>query len=793
MVSAALCLFAGGAFLATQTEYGIANADNANGAAAQVQDGLISPQSYEEYLSLSSPSSVTVCEGYTAITDGKDIYVYDRAENEYFCYTHTENVSKVQFDNWENLYFLDVSAEAKLFTLSISALKADEEQKTTEQLSPASAFLIEDDALYYTMVIMGNTTIYQSSLSDLSAPKTPVLSGLTNETRLLCYNDELYYTQLNDLYKVTENGGYHITHFNFLLQSVCVENDLFVCTSADGDLYAYDMRELSHKNNAIDAQLLLYAEGDYLSLSAYNEKVYAVHGKGVKEIDTLEKAFTGYEICSTSTAEHRIGNAQTCVLAGDKLWIVDEGNARLSVYDVKKKAFERSIATTFPISHIAATETSVLVASDTTAAVYSLQEDSYGTQTALFNDFTSLTGVCEVYGKYYLIAPTQAFTLTKTSEGGWERSSPISVNTAPTGITADVQGNLYILSDKTVYLYTESGLLSSTSTQNKIITASHTIDGLWTDYEGGVYILTQNQVKKYVKNELGKYEQTTDVFPTHKAYVYGEDGYTPTLNCLAMGVEENAVYMLCDNGYITCSTAFNLPTVKTIAVDGADQSVFENASAQFEVVSTAKNALFVEFDLQRLQGETYFPYLSYSRKSEQRTALKIGETADYFLLAVFNESEASYQNFLVRKGDCTPLSQNEYLTVYPLQEQKTGYVSSSVSLYKFPYLESSLLASANPVARGEAITVIGEISHLDFDYYQVSYLTANGTQTGYIPKAFISDFAATPPQTQTDVFGEEVADTDSVRRLTILLLTFAVICILTDFLLLRKKDEAEEE
>ena len=790
MVSAALCLFAGGAFLAPQTEYSLANADNANGATAQVQDGLISPQSYEEYLSLSSPSSVTVCEGYTAIADGKDIYVYDREENEYYRYTHDENVSKVQFDNWENLYFSDVSADAMLYTLSVSALKADE-AKITEQLSPCSAFLIAGNTLYYTMVIEGDTTIYQASLSDLSAPQR--IKSVTNETRLLCYNDELYYTQLSNLYKVTELGG-HITNFDFPLQSVCVENDLFVCTSADGDLYAYDMRELiSNKNNAIDAQLLLYAEGDYLSLSAYNEKVYAVHGKGVKEIDTVEKAFTGYEICATSTASHRIGSAQTCVLAGDTLWIVDEGNERLSAYNTKTGAFEQAIPTDFAVSYIAATETSVLAASSTTAAVYSLQEDSYGTQTALFNDFTSLTGVCEVYGKYYLIAPNQAFTLTQTTEAAWERSSPISVNTVPTGITADVQGNLYILSDKTVYLYTESELLSSTATQNKIITASHTIDGLWTDYDGGVYILTQNQVKKYAKTELGKYEQTLDVFPTHKAYVYGEDGYTPTLNCLAMGVEENAVYMLCDNGYITCTTAFNLPTVKTIAVNGADESVFASASAEFEVVSTAQNALFIEFDLQRLQGETYFPYLSYSRKSEQKTALKIGETADYFLLAVFNESEASYQNFLVKKSDCSPLSQNEYLTVYPLQEQKTGYVSSSVSLYKFPYLESSLLASATPVARGEAVTVIGEISHLDFDYYQVSYLTANGTQTGYIPKAFISDFAATPPQTQTGVFGEETADTNSIRRLTIILLTFAVVCILADFLLLRKKNEDEEE
>lgn len=793
MICAALCTLAGGAFLAPATASAQAQVATPNSESAQPQNGLISPQTYEEYLSLSSPSSSTVCEGYTAIADGKDIYVYDREENEYYRYTHTENVSKVQFDNWENLYFSDVSAEAKLYTLSISALKADESEKITEQLSPCSAFLLEGDTLYYTMVIEGNTTIYQSPLSDLSARKIPVLSGLQNETRLLCYNDELYYTRQDDLYKVTERGGYFITHFNFLLQSVCVENDLFVCTSADGELYAYDMRELSHQSNAADAHLLFYAEGDYRSLSAYNEKVYAVHGKGVKEIDTVEKAFTGYEICATSTAAHRIGSAQTCVLAGDTLWIVDEGNERLSAYNTKTGAFEQAIPTDFAVSYIAATETSVLAASSTTAAVYSLQEDSYGTQTALFNDFNSLTGVCEVYGKYYLIAPTQAFTLTQTTEGAWERSSPISVNTAPTGITADVQGNLYILSDKTVYLYTESELLSSTATQNKIITASHTIDGLWTDYDGGVYILTQNQVKKYAKTELGKYEQTLDVFPTHKAYVYGEDGYTPTLNCLAMGVEENAVYMLCDNGYITCTTAFDLPTVKTIAVNGADQSVFENASAQFEVVSTAQNALFIEFDLQRLQGETYFPYLSYSRKSEQKTALKIGETANYFLLAVFNESEASYQNFLVKKSDCSPLSQNEYLTVYPLQEQKTGYVSSSVSLYKFPYLESSLLASATPVARGEAVTVIGEISHLDFDYYQVSYLTANGTQTGYIPKAFISDFAATPPQTQTGVFGEEVADTDSVRRLTIILLTFAVVCILADFLLLRKKNEGEEE
>jgi hypothetical protein len=109
-------------------------------------------------------------------------------------------------------------------------------------------------------------------------------------------------------------------------------------------------------------------------------------------------------------------------------------------------------------------------------------------------------------------------------------------------------------------------------------------------------------------------------------------------------------------------------------------------------------------------------------------------------------------------------------------------------LYKFPYLTTLLTVDALP--RGGQVTLLGEVNGLDNDYYLVSYTNQNGESVqGYLPQSYAALYdAVTSPTTQTTV-GETEKDADSVMRLIYLLLGFLVICILVDFLLLRKKEE----
>ena len=51
---------------------------------------LVLPESYEQYLPLTSPSSVAMSEDYIAIADGTTLYLYDRAAGVYETYTPTQ-------------------------------------------------------------------------------------------------------------------------------------------------------------------------------------------------------------------------------------------------------------------------------------------------------------------------------------------------------------------------------------------------------------------------------------------------------------------------------------------------------------------------------------------------------------------------------------------------------------------------------------------------------------------------------------------------------------------------------
>ena len=94
--------------------------------------------------------------------------------------------------------------------------------------------------------------------------------------------------------------------------------------------------------------------------------------------------------------------------------------------------------------------------------------------------------------------------------------------------------------------------------------------------------------------------------------------------------------------------------------------------------------------------------------------------------------------------------------------------------------------------RGSRIVLLREIDKLDHAYYHVSYTDENGAvQTGYIPKAYVNLFDGTPPIPEQAVYGNTNSNKDALYRLVYLILGFGAICILTDFLILRKHEKED--
>lgn len=732
-----------------------------------VQDTLIAPTSYEQYLPLSSPSDVAVSGDYTAIAQGNVIYVYNRTNGEYqtidFSVKTNKPITQIQFYG-TYLYCLDAG---------MLLYRADLQTKDIENISLAcSNFLIHGETLFYTTSSGNMSTLYQTSIDDTSA-ETPLADKIAGLPSLAFWNGELYYTidtQITLLFKINPQNGIftQISHFpQKTLHDLSIYNGIVAFTVAEtengGDFYTYSIADFSEP--------ITYEEGTFSSVTAYGDYFYTIEENSIKQYALQTQAFTDYEICGASNSRHRLDGAKATCLSGDTLYIADNGNKRISVYNTQTAQFETPIATNLQPLYLSAYENTLLLANQTTVEIYDT-----ATQTLIqtWNGFTGeIIGAASVYGTQY-VATNANHYYAITQDGVTEIIKTSTLQT-PNLFTSDVYGNLYLLSGKKVYTFSESTLGESATTAELVceFTTNETIQQIAVDYNQTLYALTNNKIIA----STGEY-----TFESKLVYTTA----TPNVTAFAFDVLENTTYVLMDETYLLSTPRLQLPTVKTVTVETAGAQIFANASAEFSVLQTKPNALLVEFDITTLKNAVYFPYKAHNRAKQSLTALKIGETSTHYVIAHFNESKNAYQTYFVRKDDCTFMAGDVFRTDYAEHERSVLYVSSDVALYKFPYLTN--LLTVTQLQRGAMITVLGEIRQLDNEYYQVQYTDANGTTlVGYIPKAFTNTFSGLPMPENVYQAGADASDTDAVWRLAYILLGFGAICILTDYLLLRKK------
>ena len=754
--------------------------------ASEKTEELIAPQTYEEYLPLSNPADVSVSENYTAIADGNFIYIYDRQDGEYRKYTHGKTdvpestVTKLQFDEYGTLYFLDSSVSTNFYTLNV------ETGVETKIDLACGTFTVHGSDLYFTNA---QEDLYTVSLG--GADFSPVSLQWNGVSSLSFWNGELYFVRADyHLMKIDPKAQTPpdpskalFATFSSQIKHIAIGEGTLACTSAAGELFTYALPQVNDSNRLFQSE----KEG-FAALSAFGDSFYAVRQTpaAILQYSTKTNDFTDFEISAASTSVHRFSGGVETYLAGDKLFIADNGNSRVSVFNRKTNAFETPVNATLSPSFLSADETTLLLANEEKAVLYSLTETTYGEVIAQFSLFNGkLQGTANVYGTYYLASENNySYALATDAETGeWRLTETKKTSTRyPKALTSDVYGNLYTLSGSDVYRFTEAQFTAPNEAGEKACEGlPATAKKIAVDYGGTVYALTDSAI----------YRQDGAIYAFDEPLVYYTDeNAAPTLTSFALGIEENETYLLCEGNYLVKSSALALPTVKTIGVNGVDEKVFENANAEFAVVQTSENALLVEFDLNALDGAKYFPYIDLQRHAAQKTALKIGETDEYYLIAEYDKGVNAYRTYLALISSCTPLEADDYRTEYRVEEQKTGYITSAIALYKFPYLTE--LLKAGELARGAAVTVLGEIDELDHAYYHVAFETENGEmQTGYIPQAFVTDFHGLPPQSETIEAGTTESD-DSVWRFAYLLLGFAAICILTDYLILRKKKGGDD-
>lgn len=755
---------------AVQTKTVDAKADEASTA---LQTTLLSPTAYQHYLSLNAPSDAAANDGYIAIADGVTLYLYDRTERVYRAYTHQAKVTKLQFANDGALYFLDEASQFYRFT---------PQTMTAERIDgfACSTFLIANETLYFVSIAGDSAKLSKTELANPDVYATPLVSGLLSKPVVAFWQDELYYTDsgkyLHKIDPIEQTDTFVAAFQNELLSLQILDGIVYTADSA-GNFNAYGLPDLSASHDASSIAAVSQDEGGYTALSVFGGNVFAVKNNAVREYDPLQTAFTENEITGASSSAHRIDNGTDVHFTDGKLYIAEQGNHRISIYDTQTQTYLPSIPLTMDAQWISSDGETALVCNTERAALYDVSGENYGAELAAYAAFDgNIIGIASVYGSYYLATDTNRYYRADSTVENYPLTNIKKTTTRyPKLLTADAYGNLYIASGKGVYRFHETEFLSATAEGEEVYTELPTqAQKLLVDYSGALYALCENTVQ-ILTDTPTSYDFSTPLV------------YTPTANVrsFAFGIEENTAYLLYAENYIAQTTALQLPTVKTIAVNGVDKPIFEQEIGTMEMVSVRKDALLVEFDLAQLPGADVFAYLGYDRQKASLSAVKIGETERHCILSVYDEGARVYRTYLAVPTDCTLLSETEYKTIYP--SETIGYVTNNVPLYKFPFL-TPLLTSAQ-LSRNAQIRIVSEIRAPEQSYYQIAYDTEEGEKTGYVPTAYVRQFNGEPPIPETTVYGETDSRLDAVWRLTFLLLGAGAICILVDFLLLRNRED----
>ncbi|MDD6995616.1 MAG: hypothetical protein SPH68_02430 [Candidatus Borkfalkiaceae bacterium] len=792
-----------------------ASAESAPQTAVQ-SDSLFLPGNYEEYLALENPASVAVTERYTAIADGLKIYIFDRAANSYRYYSHDivgdTQITQLKFDQADTLYFTAQSS-THLYTLNLNGFEVSDTNIA------CSAFEIYGDELYYT-TISEKAAISSRSLNALGSSRAPLKEGVLGKPAIAHNGETLYYTVGEMLACIGGTDAQTIAPAS--VQSLTFSGDYCYYTDTNKDLYALRYAERGAQREKI-------AENCVSVSSPCNGFIYVVGDRKIRQLNAETREFTSYEISASSSSQGRLYAATDATLCGNTLVTLDKGSAeenvpaRIHLTSANQSGQAAQNTRSCILSDLSGT--AKLVASDgKTACVASAVTASGGVESGVltFYDLSSeentlqpcftyaaesgeaFVGVACVYGTYYAASKTRFYkispagTTSEETEGGTAEGYAVTSRASRRAnelLSCDVYGTLYVAqSDKKIYAFSESEFAEETSGITETATAALPTGAdplvrpskLLVDFHRGIYVLQGGAI---VKCAASAEETPVSYAMNDKSFVYAQTAETPVVSA-AFGVETGAAYVIYNGNFIAASYDLPLPTVHTVPVNGTDETLFSQSAARFCVAECPEKTFLLRVDLSTLGGAEYFPCVSYGRTEKKISAISLAETEKYALLAVYDKEANDYYTALAEKSSCTSVSEEEFLAPPPEQFQNgaKGYVTNALSLYKYPYLTP--LLTVCPLNKNAEVTVLKTVRKLDWTYYQVEYTNADGiTQTGFLPAAYVSDTSGSAPQAQTTVRGEENNNRDLVWRLVYLVLGTLVVCILTDYLILRKNDK----
>lgn len=695
---------------------------------------LFLPASYEEYLPLENPSDVAFSENYIAIADGMNLYVYARENgSEYKLYTLSSgNIAKIGFHG-DDLYFVVRDSDA-----SIRFYRYDYATGSARDMGfNCSTFLIVGDTLYTATVAGSSTTFAARTLTADGAGEAQPLGELpTSTTPYLAYADGTILCCVDRLLYYPVNGSFAYNQCHNLSSEASPSLNVTSVCSDGTSLYFSSAAGLFRRGTGSDGTVTRLSDASGLSaMSFVQNSLYCIEGNSVREITVAgdSAAFTSYEITSASDSENRLSGATDMARAGNLLVTADAGNSRVSVYNFQTQSYSVIPCDAIP-SKVATDGETIAYASGTNIYTCSYGDTQF-TQAEISDQqyMRNISGLACAYGTVYYVTENGM----RGSVGGTMISSTDApANVTPTGLATDLYGNLYVTysGDEKARKFTETEFTTAGAAGTGTgVTVPSGATSLEADYQGNLYYLSGGVL--YRNGEPFATVSDSD-------FIWTQDGSAQNAVSFALGFEDDEVYFNFGNYLVksNAGTLADIPTLSEIAVGGARDETFAHHAEDRLLVTVPAGTVGISTDLTALRdegGET-FPYRSYARAAEERQGVFLAETGGWSLV-LFAEGDGTYTAGLYPSSSLAFTDASEYYTAS--EPTLTRYVSSSVSVYYAPCLESALAQRQLP--RGTQVTLIGTVQTAEFTYALVEFSDdARTAARGYVPASYLTSIPA---------------------------------------------------
>ena len=731
-----LCAFAltGGAIAAY--------AEDGSDASADGGTQLFLPTSYEQYLDLKFPSDFAVNDDYIAIADGSKIYLYDKSAEKYEVFSHTSNVSSLNFykkDGKTYLYFaIDIAGDNPIQYIDCSATNFATQDPQRTDISSSSNFIIYGDQVCFANA---SNSVYLTSMNNLNivnpTSNNPIDSSVS-AVSFAVYDGNIYYSKthtadnapnvpIHTLNLAQATPAVYLTT-KYSISSFAIIDGTCYFVSNDNFLYRQDKQ--GTEEEICSSSLIKYFG---------NGNAYLIIDKSVREY-SVTSGFTGYEIGKYSKSETRLGaNAADLSVYNEKLLVADTENNRVLYYT---RNADGTYLADSPVS-LSDISPDLVCAGENAFAVADGRELrilSYVGEELYRETFTGdVTSIAYSYGCFYVSINGQSllYEYAPAADTASYEETDHTLSFVPEYLTADIYGNLYALQATSVRRLKQDYSADTSFTMS----APAGTQKLLSDFAGNLYALSADTA--YLLKEK---ETPAAIFSSQNinGLVYSDS--TISVLSFAFGFENGDAFILSD-GFIVKTDALSVRSLTELDAEGVYGNVFSSPSqsSKAKLLTAKAGAVTVGLDLSELSdGVQYLPYHGYERLQSEKTGVVLAETDDGTIVAFYDQTDRSYSFALVLSGSPAEVIDTGVQT----SASGTMYTVSEIGLYKYPLmLISAGEDGANRfesirVGRSHTVKLLAKISHdaLDTEYYFVS-VTEGGTEFfGFLPVGYLSDY-----------------------------------------------------